>query len=69
MKFRITNYRSQASSKNQGLESQTRPDSARAFVSLGFWIWDLFGIWGLVLGASRTGPCGTNLCPDGDCRY
>jgi outer membrane protein assembly factor BamB len=57
MKFRITNYRSQASSKNQGLKSQTRPGSARAFVSLGFWIWDLFGIWGWVLGAYAVFLC------------
>jgi outer membrane protein assembly factor BamB len=57
MKLRITNYKSQASSKNPGSESRTRPGSVRAFVSLGFWIWDLFGIWGLVPGAYAAFLC------------
>ncbi len=57
MKLQIPNPKSQINSNDQSSKFQTRPGPARAFGSLRFWIWDLFGTWGLVLGA-----CAAFLC-------
>jgi outer membrane protein assembly factor BamB len=61
MKLQIPNRKSQTNSNDQSSKSQTRPGPARAFGSLRFRIWDLFGIWGLVLGTCAAFLCVSSL--------
>jgi outer membrane protein assembly factor BamB len=61
MKLQIPNPKFQTNSNDQSSKSPTRPGLARAFGSLRFLVWDLFGIWGLVLGGCAAFLCVSSL--------